>query len=81
MNAAPVVVAEYLSEVREGPFHIVLIIEAETTHVYGICIHVVYLQHSVRPLRCLAQVALGCTLCTGAQKNEGMYKLRFCIGS
>ena len=78
MNAAPVVVAEYLSEVREGPFHIVLIIEAETTHVYGICIHVVYLQHSVRPLRCLAEVALGCT---GAQKNEGMYKLKFCIGS
>ena len=74
MNAAPVVVAEYLSEVREGPFHIVLIIEAETTHVYGICIHVVYLQHSVRPLRCLAKVALGCA-------EERRYKLRFCIGS
>ena len=78
MNAAPVVVAEYLSEVREGPFHIVLIIEAETTHVYGICIHVVYLQHSVRPLRCLGQVALGYT---GVQKNEGVYKLKFFIGS
>ena len=46
---------EYLGKVRECTLHIVLIIEAETAHIYGIGIHVVKLQHGIRPLRSLAK--------------------------
>ena len=49
------VLIEYLSKVRECTLHVVLVIEAEATHIYGIGIHVVQLQHSIRPLRSLAQ--------------------------
>lgn len=49
------VLIEYLSKVRECTLHIVLVIEAEAAHIYGIGIHVVQLQHSIRPLRSLAQ--------------------------
>ena len=45
----------YLGKVRECALHIVLVIEAEATHIYGIGIHVVQLQHSIRPLRSLTQ--------------------------
>ena len=49
------VLIEYLSKVRECTLHVVLVIEAEAAHIYGIGIHVVQLQHSIRPLRSLAQ--------------------------
>ena len=49
------VLFEYLSKVRECTLHVVLVIEAEAAHIYGIGIHVVQLQHSIRPLRSLAQ--------------------------
>ena len=54
MNGANVY-TEYLGKVRECTLHIVLIIEAETTHIYGIGIHVVQLQYSICPLGSLAQ--------------------------
>ena len=54
MNGANIL-TEYLGKVRECTLHIVLVIEAEAAHIYGISIHVVQLQHSIRPLRSLAQ--------------------------
>ena len=60
---------EYLGKVRECTLHIVLIIEAEATHIYGIGIHVVKLQHGIRPLRSLAKGVLAWTEIASYQGN------------
>ena len=68
MNGANVY-TEYLGKVRECTLHIVLVIEAEATHIYGVCIHVIELQHSICPLGSLTQGVLTWTEIASYQDN------------